>query len=146
MGGAFTGFLSLFLLVAIVGGGEEADDGEEEVDIAFDTFDGEHGDSFEGHEEADGGEQAAVEEVRATGVDDEFHHRQQEDHHVISNHNPDACNGDKVVGDAGGGSTEEHHGDDPTPFAPLLLAQSHAVALVGYDMQQDVEHAVGHIT
>ena len=72
--------LFLFLFVAEVSGGEEADDGDEDVDEAFDALDGEHGDGLEGHEEADGGEEAAVEEARAHGVHHQFDHHHQEDH------------------------------------------------------------------
>ena len=65
--------LFLFLFVAEVGGGEEADDGDEDVDEAFDALDGEHGDGFEDDEEAEGGEEAAEEEVGALGVDNQFY-------------------------------------------------------------------------
>jgi len=135
--------LFLFLFVAEVGGGEEADDGNEDVDEAFDALDGEHGDSFEDNEEAEGGEEAAEEEVRALGVDNQFYYGHQEDKHMITNHYPNAGDGGEVVGDAGSRGSENHDGDNPAPFAPMFLGEAHTVALVGDDVQKGVEQGIG---
>ena len=62
----------LFLLVSVVGVGDEAYDGDEEIDVAFDAFDGEHGDGFESYEEAYRRKQAATEEMGPHGVDDQL--------------------------------------------------------------------------
>ena len=51
---------ALSLPVAGVGGNEESDDGDEEVDVALDAFDGKHGDGLKDHQEAECREEAAV--------------------------------------------------------------------------------------
>ena len=65
---------------------------------------------------------------------------------MVGNHNPDAEDWRKVVGNAGSGGAEEHDGDNPVPLAPVFFLQPHAVALVGDDMEQDAEHGVDRET
>ena len=99
--------LRLFLLFVVeVGRGEESNNGEEEVYVAFDALDGEHGDGLEDYEEAERREEAAAEFPGAHCIGNQFSYRHQQNNHMVDNHNPDSCEGSEVIGNASDGGTQ----------------------------------------
>lgn len=117
-----------FSAVVEVDGREYGDDGKEDIDIALDTFDGEHGDGLDGDEESESREEATPELVGTGVVEAKFDDDHKEHDELVDDHDPDAGDGGEFVSDASDGSTEEHEKDDVAPFGPLVFVDAHVVA------------------